>query len=182
MRCEPVDQPVLAEVAEILEILTGRDSRVKAMLHKRWQGGRDQSKADGTAAMVRRLEQEADKARQRLTNAAVLLVDGTIDKAGYERLRDKAQDDLEAAETEIARLTGTREARPALPPLETVLAEAGGWQRVLEEGDTAHRREVLAQLVRTITPQRLMRDTFRVEIQWSPLGEMLRQAVRELAA
>jgi len=182
MRCEPIDQSVLANTAEMLEVLTARDSSVRAALHTRWHADQAATSVDGTGATIRRLEQEADKSRQRLTDAAVLLVDGTIDKAGYERLRDKVQADLEVAETEIARLTGVRETRTVLPPLDAVLAEAGSWKRVLSEGSVSLRREVLAQLIRTVTPRRTMRDTFSLDITWTPLGEFLRDTVNELAA
>ena len=154
MRCEPIDQSVLADIADALEVLTARDPRIMAALHERWNAGQRGSEADGTGAAIRSLEQEASRARQRLTDAAVLLVDGTIDKVGYERLRDRVQADLELAEAEIARLTGIRETRPALPPLDAVLAEAGSWQRVLAEGSASLRREVLAQLIIRFTPRR----------------------------
>jgi len=182
MRCEQIDGALLAEIAEMLGVLTARDPKVRAALHERWRAGqRDADAADADAA-IRGLERDADKSRQRLTDAAVLLVDGTIDKAGYERLRDRVQADLELAEAEIARLTGIREVRPALPPLDAVLAEAGSWQRVLAEGCASLRREVLAHLVLTITPRRTMRDTFSLDIRWTPLGEMLLRTVGELAA
>jgi hypothetical protein len=182
MRCESVDRPVLADIADMLGVLTTRDPRVRAALDERWRAAQGASDAAGTHATIRRLESDAGTARQRLTAAAVLLVDGTIDKAGYERLRDKVQADLELAEAEIARLSGIREARPALPPLDAVLAEAGSWQRVLAEGSASLRREVLAQLILTITPRRTMRDRFSLDIQWTALGEMLLQTVDELAA
>ena len=116
------------------------------------------------------------------TGAGMLLVVAGGAVAGYERLRDKVQADLELAEAEIARLTGVRETRLALPPLDIVLAEAGSWQRVLAEGSTGLRREVLAHLIVNITPRRTKRDTFALNIQWTPLGRMLLQAVSDLAA
>jgi hypothetical protein len=128
-----------------------------------------------------RLSREAEQARSRLTNAAVLFADAQIDKLGYELLRDKAQADLRAA-TEA--LEGLRPAglRTELPPLQTVLAAAEGWGAAMREGDVAAQREVLAALVARVVPVRVGRGKYDVEIVWTPLGEGLRAAVTSGAA
>jgi DNA invertase Pin-like site-specific DNA recombinase len=177
MRCVQVDQPLLNQLAGILEALTAGNRRFVSALRRRWEATLEESDNEGGAATIRHLEHEAERARERLTKAAIFLVDGTIDKVGYARLRDTIQRDLDATETELARFRETQTSQPELPSLDEVLAKANGWQTILAGGDIAMCREVLTHLVRTVTPRRLMRDTFSLEIGWTPLGEALRQVV-----
>jgi hypothetical protein len=182
VRHDALDAAVLSEVGELVEILTAREPRLQAELRRSWQARQRPDETAKEVVTVQNLRREADKARQRLTNAAVLLVDGTIDKAGYELLRDKAQADLDAAEAELARRSIAVARPPELPPLETVLAAAGGWRQLLAASDTVARRDVLDQLIRTVRPRRLGFDRYQVEVGWTPLGEVLRQlAVSEAA-
>jgi hypothetical protein len=178
MRCIQIDQPMLDQVAEMLEALTAGDRRFASALRRSWEATRRRSDGDDGATTISHLKDEAERARERLTKAAILLVDGTIDKAGYMRLRDTIQVDLDATEAELARLREERPLEPELPSLDEVLANAKGWQPILTAGDITQCREVLAHLVRTVTPRRVMRDTFSLEIVWTPLGEAIRQ-IRE---
>jgi hypothetical protein len=109
-----------------------------------------------------------------MTRATEMYVDGDLDRANYEALCDKARADLEASETELARL---REARPepALPTLDAVLGEAGDWAAALESADVPSQRDVLGALIDRVVPRRISRGKFEVEISWTPLGEGLRQ-------
>lgn len=72
------------------------------------------------------VERAISQAKRRLTDAATLLVDGALDRAGYEGLHDKVTAELSAAEVERDRLQGIQPAAK-LPPLETVLEQVGGW-------------------------------------------------------
>jgi hypothetical protein len=64
-----------------------------------------------------------------------------------------------------------------LPPLDEVLARAGGWAAILAASDVAGQRVVLGHLVEKITPVRgEQRGEYRAEIAWTPTGDMLRQA------
>jgi hypothetical protein len=121
------------------------------------------------------LLREAEQARARLTNAAVLFADGDIDKPGYELLRDKARVDLDAATKALSQLQVV-ELSVTLPPLETVLAAAEGWGAAMQGGSVAAQREVLAALVERVVPVRVGRGTYAVEIEWTPLGAGLRAA------
>jgi hypothetical protein len=122
------------------------------------------------------LMRETEQAKSRLTKAAVLFADGDIDKPGYELLRDKARTDLEAATGALGRLEAV-EPTFALPPLETVLAAAEGWDTVMHGGEIAAQREVLAALVERIVPVRITRGKYGAEVTWTPLGEGLRAAI-----
>jgi hypothetical protein len=103
----------------------------------------------------------------------VLFADGDIYKAGYELLRDKARADLVAATEELSRLEAVAPTL-TLPPLETVLAAAEGWDVVMRGGDIAAQREVLAALIERVVPVRVGRGKYTAEIVWTPLGDGLR--------
>jgi hypothetical protein len=72
-------------------------------------------------ARLRDLEQQADKSRERLRRAALLLEDGSLDRAGYDLARECAEDHLQAAEMELTRL-GAQTAPPKFPNLDTLLS------------------------------------------------------------
>ena len=66
-------------------------------------------------------------------------MDGALDKAGYEALRDAERMKLDAAELELARLR-TVASLPALPPLDVALRELGGWTACVASSDVAGQR------------------------------------------
>jgi site-specific DNA recombinase len=184
---EKLDRPVMAEVEALLDPVLSADPTVRRAVERAWEQLRRPS-ADAVAEQgrIRGLEREADKARQRLTRAAVLFADGEIDRHGYELLRDKARSDLEAAEAELARLGESLAETPSLPPLEDVLRDIGGWADVLANGDVDGRRAVLAPLIEHVVPERTDRNwrewNYAVNITWTPMGEALRETARLLLA
>jgi DNA invertase Pin-like site-specific DNA recombinase len=170
---EPVDAAVLAQVADLTGVATTRDAGLRDALRREWRRLQQPAGAADAEQRVRLLEREADKARQRLTKAAVMFADGDLDKAGYELLRDKARTDLEAADAELERLRGVK-VIPTLPPLAEVLRAAGGWATALAGADGPARREVLAELVERVIPVRVARGRYDITITWTALGEALR--------
>ena len=170
-----LDRLVLDEV-ESLVAAVATDSTVGASIAREYEALRrpDREAEKARRGDLARQEQAAAKARRRLTDAAVLLVDGMIDKAGYERLRDKAQADLEGADAELARLRG-EDGAPTLPPLDRVLREVGGWAAALRSADTPSQREVLGAMIETLVPHRLDGGAYRLEIAWTSTGHLLRQ-------
>jgi site-specific DNA recombinase len=182
-RCGMLAQPasqiegqVLAEVASLLEGLGATDEMLRAALRRAW--ARLQAPADPSPTVARRksLEQQAAKARQRLTRAAVLYADGDIDKAGYELLRDQAATDLEAAEAALGQLQPDAPA-VGLPSLDQVLRDVGGWSKALASPDIEAQRDVLAELVERVVPVRLGRGQYRAEVTWTSLATTLREAL-----
>jgi site-specific DNA recombinase len=171
---EPVDAKVLDDVTTVVSVVAAQDATLQKILRREWDSLRQPC---GDAARVvqamQALDRAAAKSRQRLTDAAVLLVDGTLDKDGYERLRDKATADLEAAEAEMTRLRGMGSA-PELPSFNDVLREAGGWAAALREADTSAVREVLAVLIERVVPTRPSVGRYEAQITWTPAGEALR--------
>jgi len=165
---------VLDGMAALIAPLASTDSALRTALRRAWAA---LGRSEGTAGHGQRrqaLERMISQARTRLTTAATLLVDGTIDKTGYELLRDKSQADLTTAEGELGRIDGASTAEP-LPSLDTVLGEASSWQAVLSGSDIVAQRDVLALLVERIVPQRVGWGLYKAQIDWTPLGQALAQ-------
>lgn len=179
VRGEVVEAAVRDQVLPLIDATTSELPALRGALARAWEA-LGQPAGEVVELVVQRrvqLERESERARARLTKAAVLFADGEIDKVGYELLRDKARTDLEAAEAEIRRFGGG-ESVPTLPPLETVLREAGGWAAALGGSEVAAQREVLAVLIERVVPMRVGRGVYRVEVHWTPVGEALRMACR----
>lgn len=172
-----LDPIVLDHVSIVLSALGQPD--IETSLRRAWDHLASASTND-SAERIAALERHAEKARKRLAEAARLLVDGTLDKHGYEAMRDEERAALEAAEKEVARL---RRIAPAasLPPLDTVLREAGGWSRPILEADVLAQRQVLAALVEEIRPIRGdRRGEYTAHIAWSAVGIVLEKAATML--
>ena len=125
------------------------------------------------------------RARQRLTRAAEMFVDGLLDKASYDALRDKAATDIESAQSELARLEPTQPTIAKLPSLDKLLEEAGGWINLLGDGKAPSRRDVLALLINRVVAVRVGHARYDVQIEWTPLGDALNEiasASRQSAA
>jgi hypothetical protein len=125
---------------------------------------------------VHKLVRERKRAQERLSKAAILFVDGALDRAGYDLARDSAQADFEAAQAEIDRI---QPAAPtvALPLLDDVLRQLGGWSLVLKGGDIAAKRDVLGMLIERVTPVRVGYGKYDVQIEWTALGNALSRFV-----
>jgi hypothetical protein len=124
--CGPIDTAVLAAVGELLEMLA-----VDACTLKEAWGelARPTDLGKVRAQRIAALERERAKAQNRLKDAALKLVDGELDKAGYELVRDTARSALAAADEEIRRLDAVPECE--LPSLDAVLAALPSWQGAL---------------------------------------------------
>jgi hypothetical protein len=176
VRRASVDATVRESVAEALGGLEGAHTSFRAAVRQAWQ--QLQQPQDSGSCTSRRavLEREVVQARKRLTDAALLLVDGILDREGYERVRDQAQADLEQAERHIAQLQPVS-VPVGLPPLDEVLYQAGGWATALEQSDIPAQRDVLGLLITKVVAIRITRGRYETRITWSTLGN----AVREVA-
>jgi hypothetical protein len=173
-----VDEAVLSEILPLIETAVTDLPELLEALERAWDGLRTPATLQDALQERQRqhLVREAEQARTRLTNAAVLFADSDIDKIGYDLLRDKAQGDLQAATEALDRFPMVVP-RIVLPPLETVLAAAAGWDAVMRSGDIAAQREVLAALIERVVPVRVGRGRYAVEIVSTPLGEALHTAL-----
>src|SRR5262249_46121675 len=169
-----VDAGVLGAVLPVVDLVATSDPALRALIARAWDALRAPPPTDHARRRIQHLEQQASLARRRLAGAAEKFVDGELDKAGYDLLREKAQADLEAATAELER---TAPASPAevLPPLETVLREGGGWGGILGVFDIAAQPGLLAQLVAHPAPTRVGHAKYTVAITWTPLGDALRR-------
>ena len=126
------------------------------------------------AKRIARLRSDVEQARKRLADAALLLIDGTLDRAGYDAARIKIEVYARAAQDEIERLEAENRA-PTLPDLDTVLASVGGWASLLVQGDIEAQRRVLAEVIERLTPVKVRHGHWRAEITWTTTGDALRQ-------
>ncbi len=173
----PLNSSVLDQVISVVERFAGADAELRASIRRRWQALQAPALSAPGAQQVKGLERRAAQARDRLACAARLLVDGALDRAGYEALRAAEVTAMEAAELELARL---RSIVPAavLPDLGLILSRAGGWEKILRASDIPTQREVLATLVDHAIPVRVKRAQHRAEIVWTPIGAALQEALR----
>jgi hypothetical protein len=176
----PVDRAVLDEVIASVELLASTDTDLRAALRRTWQALRSPAGGDERAQQARHLERRATQARERLANAARLLVDGALDRAGYEALRSEEVAALEAADAELARLRATVQA-PKLPELELLLRSAGNWSKILHASDVPTQREILATLIAKVVPARVGYGRYGALIEWAPLGAAVQEARKALA-
>ncbi len=169
---QPVDAALLDRLCAVVGVVTTGDARQQPALRAAWRQLRDEVPASAIGAQIAQLEREAERYRYRLTEGARLLVDGVLDRAGYERLRDAQEANLKATDAEIARL---RDSQPkeALPPLDEVVASAASWAEILRGRGVPAQREVLALLVRRVVPIEQGGGQYDVEVTWTPLGSSL---------
>ncbi|CAA9264029.1 MAG: hypothetical protein AVDCRST_MAG77-2825 [uncultured Chloroflexi bacterium] len=147
-----LDDQVLADVARIVSLTI--DPRLLPALRKAWQTLREPKYAGDALRELRRHEGERGRAKKRLADAAIKLVDGDIDKDGYAALRQRVERDLQAAEAEIARLRDqVRSVDVDLPTFDEVMAELGLAAGLLESS-VPHQRDVLARLIKEIRPMK----------------------------
>lgn len=171
-----VREPVGALLGAVLRI----DDRLQRRLEQAWERLRhpEAGRGEGRRAAA---ERAAAQARERLRVAALRFVDGELDRAGYELVRERAEADLDAAGLELAAVV---EPEPGahLPPLGKVLGRAEGWVADWRSASLAEQRAVLAELVDVVVPARVGAARgpgvrYEVAIGWTALGEALREVV-----
>jgi hypothetical protein len=172
MADDRADEAVLDQVAVLLNQVS--DAHYAATLRKAW--AQIERPSSDTSRQIASLDRAIQTAQTRLANAARLLVDGTLDRQGYELLRDAETATISAAEAERARLQAAsdRGAHRKLPSLDMVLQQAGTWGRILREVDVAHQRAILNELVERAVVSKTGYRQYAAEIKWTPLGEALR--------
>jgi site-specific DNA recombinase len=173
-----IDAAVVAQVGPVVA-LADAEPAVRAALRRAWRNLQAGAAPDpGLRARIGQLERTDAKARERLKQAALLLVDGGLDRQGYQAVKTQAERDLEAAEQELARLRRARPAPPVLPDLDAALSLLGGWSAIWHGGIVVEQRRVLEALVDRVVPIRVGYGKYEAGLTWTPLGD----ALRELAA
>ncbi|MDP8921555.1 MAG: recombinase family protein [Chloroflexota bacterium] len=167
-----LDKSVLDRLTPLVAHVATADGRMQRAIRREWDMLRGAGATTPDGKRLSRLRAEVDHARKRLADAAVLLIDGMLDRAGYDAARTRIEADLIAAEAEIGRLEQVR-STPSLPDLEVVLAAAGGWAGVLDRGSVEARRRVLVELIDHVRPVRQGHGVWFGELVLTPLGEAL---------
>ena len=164
-RFEPV---VLDTVGELLDVLNQSD--VRQAVRAAWAERDRQARGGQAAKRITVLERGLDTNRRRLGEAAIKLIDGDLDRAGYDLVRTRLQCDIEDAERELADLRA--QARPVLSlPADTLRTSAPGPVR-----------DALAVLVKAIVPERVARGTYEARISWTPIGLAMLDAAVQVGA
>lgn len=128
----------------------------------------------------------AEWARQRMTRATEMLVDGTLARDRYDALCTKAEADRRSG---ARRPWSSRHRWPERSPTWTVLVKVGGWAESLLRARTPTQREIVGQLIERVTAPRngpkrrwLGQDYYDVEIVWTEPGRALRDVAKALTA
>ena len=170
---------IVSERVEPLLAVASGDEALRAALRRVWKELERQHAPDPSVrSRIGQLERAAERARERLRRAGLLLVDGTLSKEDYQALRQRVERDLAGAEAEIERLRAEGPAAPTLPDLDTVLTMLGGWACAWRSAQVVEQREVISALVERVVPRKVSRGQYAVEITWTPLGKAL-QGVRQ---
>jgi DNA invertase Pin-like site-specific DNA recombinase len=175
-----IEAGTLAEVASNIELVAASDPGLQRAIRQAWRSLQEPSALAAGTARRRQLERVVAQAKKRLTDAALLLVDGVLDRDGYDLARAQAQADLDAASAELAQFQAPPPP-PTLPPLDAILREVGGWAAALESAEVPVQRQMLDALVEHIVPVRVGRGRYQVEITWTSLGVAIRQLAAFLA-
>ena len=175
-RFEPV---VLDTVGELLDVLNQPEYR--QAVRQAWVERDRRARGGNDAKRIGVIERSIDTNRRRLGEAAIKLIDGDLDRAGYDIVRDRLQCDIDDAERELADLRA--KARPVLRlPAETLLASVGGWAVALRTSAPGPVRDALAVLIEGVSPERISRGVYEARIRWTPLGLAMLDAVVQVGA
>jgi DNA invertase Pin-like site-specific DNA recombinase len=167
----PADRAVLDQVADMLGVLA--DPERWPALTRAWEA-RNAPTTDSTR-QIAELEREIQTAQHRLADAAGLLVDGTLDRLGYEVLRDRDTKRITAAKDERDRLqaNGQWPSARRLPSAAQVFELVGGWANALHTAAVPQQRDLLDKLIDHVVVTRSAHRRYDATITWTPLGQML---------
>jgi hypothetical protein len=170
-----LDQSVIDQIGSALDALADLDTNAQAKLQRaldrRRQG--DDEGARLAQRTAKRLDLELDELRAELAQAARLLVKGTLDKDGYNALKQDIDRRLSINSGARPPAGDQADTPAALPDVGALLAEVGGWSRALQSVGIPARRAVLAQLVDRVTPAQIGPGRYEASIDWTARGKLL---------
>jgi DNA invertase Pin-like site-specific DNA recombinase len=170
-----IDRAALDAIGTLLAPLN--DAAIRAQLRAEWARISKPVKRPDLPQRQRKLEQAVARARRRVDGYLDRLVDGTITREEYDRNVVRQRTEIDSAERELAE-TVPVETPPALPSLNDILAAAGGWSAILAGTDIEAQRNILADLVERVVPERVGYGKYEARIAWTPLGKALRKLRR----
>jgi hypothetical protein len=171
-----LDGAVMAAVKEVVTVAT--DGRLRKGLEKAWArfSEGEQAETAGRQRIARGLRAQLSQARIRIDRAVTLYLDGKLEEDDYRRAREQETAKIEACERELTAMgEATDRRRPSLPPLTDVLRDAGDWGEILAGTDIEAQRNILADLIERVVPERVGYGKYEVHIGWTPLGRALRR-------
>ena len=180
---DQLDAAVLTGVRDLLSIVT-TDRRIRKRLERAWtqlQAGAQEA-GDGRRRVVRSLRTQITQAQARIDRAVTLLLENHLHPDDYARRREQEAATIAALERELTELSEPAGGGATLPSLSDLLRDVGDWSDALASFDIRTRRDILAALVEQVVPVRVSRGKYEAQINWTPLGQALRQLRDALAA
>ena len=175
----PIDAIVLDEVRAALAPLADRsDRRLWSAIERAWKRLQepDAGLVGARSAQVKDARATVEAAKKRILDATQKLVDGVIQPDAYKLLARAEQDRIDQAQR-VLKAPGVETVPAALPSLDDVLTELGGYGAALS-GPVSAQRIVLRALVERIVPRAVAYRQYEVDITWTPTGLALRELAR----
>jgi hypothetical protein len=180
---DTLDALVLRTVTELLAIAA--DPNVIDAQQAAWSEEGRRDAADPSVDRLALLDREIVKARGRMHRNHTLYIDGDITREAYVRSQAEYQREIEAAETERARLSG-RVSTETLPPFYVVLESVKGWHGAFKDAallDPHALRAALAVVLDTVTPVPLEKfGKYEIAPTWTKIGRVLLQTAIRFGA
>jgi hypothetical protein len=170
---DALDRAVIDVVGEVLSAFA--DTSRWPVLRKMWAQA-NRPAADSPARRLARLARDLERSKHDLATAGRVLFDPDADprdKATATAMRDEALANIDAVEAVRRELQANTRTVDALPSLEQILGNAGGWLEVLRGIDVRAQRDVLDSLVEQVVPRRVGFGKYAVDVTWTPLGRAL---------
>jgi DNA invertase Pin-like site-specific DNA recombinase len=168
-----IEDDVMRQVTALLDMAVRLDPEMRRELAREWEALRGASgNPDGrraTERQIRELQAAREQAQKRLANAAVLLLDGTLDKTGYDAARLRVDADLEEIASDLERLEAAMK-ETALPTLSEMLERIGTWHSALSVADVDTRRQVLIELIARVDARKIRHGEYCASISWTEIG------------
>jgi DNA invertase Pin-like site-specific DNA recombinase len=166
-----VDTAVLNAVTARLAPALARGGPLQRALRQAWAEVAQTPRPPAQQAQQQALERARAQAQRRLRDAATLYVDGGLDRAGYEAVRQEAEAALTAAS---AALSALQAAPPvSLPGWAAVRALSQDWPRLAASRDPEALRPILTELIEMVMPERVSYGRWAARMTWTALGEAL---------
>jgi hypothetical protein len=178
---DQLERAVMVALRDLVTVVA--DRRIRKGLEQAWVqlSAGEREDTVGRQRIARGLRAQVAQGRARIDRAVTLYLDGKLEEDDYRRAREQETAKIEAAERELTAMgEDTDRGRPSLPPLANVLAAAGGWGEVLAGADIEAQRNILADLVERVVPERVGYGKYEARIEWTPLGRALRQLCEAL--
>jgi hypothetical protein len=173
-----VERAVLATVGEILEAIDR--PMVREAARRGWVERERQLKADDNMQRIADLERGLATTRRRISALSIKFLDGEFDRAAYDIVRADLATELEAAESELAKLR-SRVRPTAQPMMDAVLAGVGGWSTAIRDAAPGPVRQALGVLIERVEPVLVARGKYEARIDWTPIGWHLLGAALQIA-